>query len=267
MYKIIFSDADGTLLNKDHTVSTLNKYAVNEVIKKGIPFVVISGRSPEAIRLIHRLGNFKSPMICYGGCLMLDENENIIFNVGIDKTISNEILNYVLNKYDNVTYCIYTYDNWYTPDRSNSRIKLEECIVQYNAIEGDMSKVIEPLVNKMLLICDKDKTDIIENDLKNKYPNFSFVKSSDIQIEIMPKGINKGDAIEKFCSLKGYSLKDAMAFGDHFNDETMFNKAGTYFLMDNAPKLLKEKYLNHTESNDKDGIYHALVKIGLINKK
>ena len=40
--KIIFSDVDGTLLNSDHKVLPGTVYAIRELKKKGIPFVIIS---------------------------------------------------------------------------------------------------------------------------------------------------------------------------------------------------------------------------------
>lgn len=266
MVKAVFSDVDGTLFNSKHELSFLNKYAINQLINQGIDFVTISGRSPSAIRIANRLGGFNSSIICYGGCLICDKDNNVVFNIGLDKQKANDVLNYVLGKYDNVTYCIYALDNWYSPNRKHPRIILEEEIVQYDAIEGDMEIVKEPFINKMLLICDKEDTNKIEEDLKNKYPEYSIVKSSDIQIEIMPLGINKGDAIKRYCLMNHIDLKDTLSFGDHFNDESMFLVTGNYFLMGNAPKLLKEKYPNITSSNNEDGFYHALVKIGLIKK-
>lgn len=264
MYKIIFSDVDGTLLDSSHNLSSLNKEAIKKVISKGIPFVIISGRSPSAIRLINKLGDFKSPMICYGGCLMKDENDNVLFNIGLDKNKSNEILNYLTNKYDDITYCIYADDNWYSPDRSHPRIKLEEEIVRYPAIEGDMSKVKEELINKMLIISNEKDTITIEKDLTNRYPMYSIVKSSNIQIEIMPKGINKGFAVLKFCSIKGIDLKDVVALGDHFNDEPMLDIVGKYYLMNNAPEDLKKKLAPFYKTNNESGVYYALKDAKLI---
>ena len=47
--KIIFSDVDGTLLNNSHKVLPGTVYAIRELKKKGIPFVIISARSPSGI--------------------------------------------------------------------------------------------------------------------------------------------------------------------------------------------------------------------------
>ena len=73
--KIIFSDVDGTLLNNSHKVLPGTVYAIRELKKKGIPFVIISARSPSGIRPILEENNFTCPMISYSGALILDENE------------------------------------------------------------------------------------------------------------------------------------------------------------------------------------------------
>ena len=43
-YKLIATDMDGTLLNDEHSISKGNIEAIKEVQKKGIKFVLASGR-------------------------------------------------------------------------------------------------------------------------------------------------------------------------------------------------------------------------------
>ena len=44
MYKAVFIDMDGTLLKSDHSVSEVNKLAIQNLIKKGVLVVLISAR-------------------------------------------------------------------------------------------------------------------------------------------------------------------------------------------------------------------------------
>ena len=43
-YKLIATDMDGTLLNDEHSISKGNIEAIKEVQKKGIKFVLASGK-------------------------------------------------------------------------------------------------------------------------------------------------------------------------------------------------------------------------------
>lgn len=80
----------------------------------------------------------------------------------------------------------------------------------------------------------------------------------------MPNGVTKRSALEKLCGLWRIPVKAAVAFGDQYNDVEMLEAAGMPFLMGNAPQELKEKFASLTDSNEEEGIAHALQKLGMI---
>ena len=86
-------------------------------------------------------------------------------------------------------------------------------------------------------------------------------------IEIMAPGITKGSVVLELCRLWNIDVSKAAAFGDNFNDVEMLEVVGLPFLMENAPKELKLRFKNITDSNDDEGIYNALVKIGAISPR
>ena len=81
----------------------------------------------------------------------------------------------------------------------------------------------------------------------------------------MQSGVTKSSAVKALCELWEIPLEDMVAFGDHYNDVEMLETAGMSFLMGNAPEELKQRFHNVTDSNDEDGIYHGLAKIGMIS--
>ena len=48
-YEIVFSDVDGTLLNTRHQVLPGTLSAIKSLQQQGIPFVIISARSPSVL--------------------------------------------------------------------------------------------------------------------------------------------------------------------------------------------------------------------------
>ena len=71
-FKIVFSDIDGTLLDSQNRVPVKTREAILELEQRGIPFVLISARSPEGMEPIKReLGNH-APMVSFSGGLIQD---------------------------------------------------------------------------------------------------------------------------------------------------------------------------------------------------
>lgn len=53
---------------------------------------------------------------------------------------------------------------------------------------------------------------------------------------------DKGHGLEQLCAALGIAARDAMAFGDNWNDEAMLRTAGTPYLMDTADAALRERF-------------------------
>lgn len=116
-------------------------------------------------------------------------------------------------------------------------------------------------------MCNPDDILDIEQELKIAFPQLSIVKSSDILLEIMPNGITKRTAVKYLCDLWKVPLESAVAFGDNYNDVEILETVGNPFLMGNAPDELKKQFTNITDTNDENGIYHGLMKLGLVSER
>ncbi|ORU21675.1 haloacid dehalogenase, partial [Francisella tularensis subsp. holarctica] len=77
-------------------------------------------------------------------------------------------------------------------------------------------------------------------------------------------GHTKADGIDKVVEYLGLEEYETYAFGDGNNDLEMFDRVDVAIAMENASSQLKEKADLITKTNYNDGIYYALVKLGLI---
>jgi Cof subfamily protein (haloacid dehalogenase superfamily) len=265
-YKAIFCDVDGTLLNNEHRMLDSTIDAIRQLNGKGIKFVIVTARGPSGIYPIFRRYSFVCPMVCYSGALILDEEGNILHSNGFLKETARAIISFIeQNKFD-CTWNIYSMNSWIVKDRNDQRVKREERIVEAEAQEGTLSNLPQgATIGKILCMCNPDKTMEIESALKEKFPCLSIMRSSDILIEIMNKGINKGDSVRFLCDNWGISVEETVGFGDNYNDIDMLNTVSVPYLMDNAPRELKSKFSNITSSNQSDGIYQGLRKLELVD--
>lgn len=262
--KIVFSDVDGTLLNSEHRITPRTLGAVKKLGEKGIPFVVVSARSPSGIYTVTRECGLSCPIAAYSGALILSEKGEVLYHNGMKKSEAQSVLDYIAEKGFDLTPCIYSYDEWIVPDKSNPRVIREESIVKASAREGRVSDFAEDEVSKLLCICDLAQTPEIERGLRENFPELSIVKSCANQIEVIRKGVSKAGVVKELCAKYGIPLSEAAAFGDSYNDAEMLETAGKGVLMGNAPSDLKERIPCHTADNDSDGIAVYLEKTGII---
>lgn len=261
--KIVFSDVDGTLLNSEHRITPRTKSAIKALQEKDITFVIVSARSPSGIYPILKRYKFNCPIISYSGALILNEEKQVLFHRGIDKCEVKRILAFIEENRFDLSWCLYSIDEWVVPDKKDPRIICEENIVEAEAVQGTVDTITDNQINKILCICNPQNMSDIEGKLKKAFPQYSIVKSSDTLLEIMENGITKAAAIKNFCSFKDVDIKDTIAFGDNYNDIEMLSEAGCGFLMGNAPEELRRQIEHITDDNNHDGIYQALAIWGL----
>lgn len=265
-YKIVFSDVDGTLLSNHYQVLPGTLKAIRALKERGIPFVIISGRSPSGIYPILRENQFNCPIISYSGGMIRDENGEILYSKGFSRETAAEVIAYIEENQMDCSWNLYSNDDWLVKDKADVRVMKEENYVHAQSKEGNISALEDGAkVNKIMCICNPEKTSEIEQSLKEAFPELSIAKSSDILLEIMQNGVTKGEAIRWLCQKWDIPTEAAVAFGDNYNDVEMLETVGMPFLMGNAPSELKERFPNHTDDNDSEGIARALKKLGVIS--
>lgn len=266
MYQIVFSDVDGTLLNDQHQMTPLTQQSIIWLHNKQIPFVIVSARSPSGIFPIMEENHFKSHLIAYSGALIMDEYRHILYEKGMKTALAMLIIQ-KLNAM-NITWCVYSFDQWYVQNRQDEKIQREENIVKAQSQEASLDDLLSlPVVHKILCICRPNQTLIVEKQLKKDFPQLTIVKSSDILIEIMEQGINKAQAVKQLCQLWNIPIQKAVAFGDQYNDLDMLLEVGYGWAMGNAPKEIKKQVKYVTLDNNHDGIHYALNNMNYEGKK
>ena len=262
--RAVFSDVDGTLLNSAHRVTPRTAEWIRKLGEMDIPFVIVSARSPSGIYPIMKRNGFRSALIAYSGALIMDEDRNVLYNRQIPRDLAAGIERFFnekkrSDKSFDMSWCIYSADDWISPNRSDPRIAREERIVEAQSREGTVEDLAPGAgVNKFLCICAPGTILEIEKEVKKNFPEVEAVKSSDILLEIMAKGISKADALERYCAHLGITPQETIAFGDNYNDVEMLQAAGISCVMGNAPEAILRRFPLHTADNDHDGIAEAL---------
>jgi hydroxymethylpyrimidine pyrophosphatase-like HAD family hydrolase len=77
-------------------------------------------------------------------------------------------------------------------------------------------------------------------------------------LDLLPRGVSKGRALERLAARLGVDRKESMAIGDNWNDVRMLEWAGQGIVMANAAAelrtLAKTSGWKQAQSNDADGV-------------
>lgn len=265
MIKIILSDIDGTFLKDDKTTTALHAKAIKSVIAKGLKFVFVSARMPEAIYPItDALNMAHTPVISYGGGLVLTESEEVIFDKKMTADDSRGILA-AMKRWQDISINYYAGRRWFV-EKIDKRVQFEMDITKATAeladFDGLLSEKIFP--NKIMVICEPPTCKEMESELSEIFPALNVVRSAPHLLEITDKSVSKATGIEVLLKHYGFALDEAIAFGDNYNDTQMLEMIPQSVAMNNAPDAVKKLAAAVTDSNEQSGIYTYLVKVGII---
>ena len=101
---------------------------------------------------------------------------------------------------------------------------------------------------------------------EKEFPSLSFHRYLDYMVDVYPKGTSKLTGIKVIAEHFDLSLEDVIAFGDGMNDLEMVQGVKMGIAMGNAHPKLKEVAAMITDSVNENGIYNALIRLGLIKE-
>ena len=88
----------------------------------------------------------------------------------------------------------------------------------------------------------------------------SVSQSMKHNLEVMNKGVTKGNAVRILAQMYGINREEIIAIGDNENDISMIEYAGLGIAMGNAEELLKRAADHVTGDYQEDGVAEAIEK-------
>lgn len=266
MFKIVFSDIDGTLLNADRDLSPLTIQTIKSLEEREIPFILISSRMPAAMRhLQQKLGIEHHPIISYNGGLILLDGKAVS---STEIPISTLESLHQFNITHNVHLSLFHADEWYVPREDFwTRREINNTKVQpqfsSNAEVLETWKAAGKGAHKIMAMGEEEKIDSIRDFLiENHGEDLHLYRSKPSYLEIAPRKISKLTAVEHL--LKEHfrlPLSQSMAFGDNYNDREMLQGVGLGIAVGNAkPEVLEIAHMV-TAPGKEDGVAQSIREI------
>lgn len=289
--KAIVMDMDGTLLDPNNEIMPETLRALLECQKKGIHIVLASGRNYGRIQpyldqlelekyggllieingiaiydvqkkerhILRQLSKEEiQPIFTY--LMSLDVESIAVYDEGLFDYMPESILSMkkelrkTLNLSDDYPWTAGPW-GWFTDMRNG--YPNQKYIQQFDEIDCP--------INKLQVLQEEEKLTIVMKDLMEKYGSeFEFFRSAPKQIEIGPLGFSKGDTLLRIMETNQWTKENVLVFGDGGNDISMFNKTEYSIAMGQASDEVKNHAKYVTDSNNQNGIYHALKKFEVI---
>lgn len=259
-YSIVFLDIDGTLLDSGHNLSLNTKRLLNRLEKRGIPVILCSARYPDGVEFVVRQAELHSPIVCYGGALILDENRSILSDTGIEIQTAVRFKRFVDKHFPELITSTYLYNVWLVDDAGNPAIQREAEIIQCRPLAGNLETASQAMdhVHKLLCMGTPVQVGRLQKEAAPMFPELELLSSGAAYLEILPRGVSKRTAMEALQAHYRLSRASSVACGDHFVDLEMLRCAGLGIAMGNAPEEVKAAADFVTASNDEEGVYIAL---------
>ncbi|MCF2661810.1 Cof-type HAD-IIB family hydrolase [Pseudoflavonifractor phocaeensis] len=259
-YSIVLLDIDGTLVDSNDQISHNTKSLLNRLEKKEIPVVLCSARSPSGVEIVVGQVGLHSPIVCYGGSLIMDADRAIIEDRGIEGNTAVRFKQFAAREFPKVTVSTYMYDIWLVDSISDPNVQLVAQRNQCEPLVGELEAAINSVshVHKLLCMGTPEEITRFQNSAAREFPELEFARSGTIYLEVLAKGISKCTAMEKLRTYYGLDAEQVVAMGDYFVDLEMLRHAGLGIAMGNAPDAVKEAAARVTTSCDEEGVYIAL---------
>ena len=259
-YSLIFLDIDGTLLDSNHQIMPKTKRILNRLEQRGVPIVLSSARSPSGVEVVERQAGLHSPVVCYGGSLILDRSRSILGDTGIQSELAVSFKEFALDRFQDIMVSAYIYDIWLVDDVNHPAVQEEAKISLCTPLAGDLRSAVQtmPHIHKLLCIGDQQQITRLQKSAGETFPQLNMIRSKATYLEVMPKGVSKRTAAECFQTYYKVTREEMVAFGDHFVDLELLRYAGVGVAMGNAPDEVKRAADRVTASNDEEGIYLVL---------
>ncbi|RKR05206.1 hypothetical protein C8C83_4538 [Flavobacterium sp. 90] len=253
--KVVVTDLDGTLLNPQHKISDYTKSIFQELHNQNYLIVVATGRHHlDAMAIIEKL-EIPVFLVSSNGARIHSPEKKELFAFNLESDVVKAALNVEIDP--EITVVLFKENVWQT-NRISERLNAfqEELryvpeLVDYKTLEDFSAiKIFFSHDNHEKLVVLKDA--IMANSSQDLHHAFSLPTC----LEFMDKSVDKAVAIQKVLEQEGFSLEEAISFGDGFNDVQMLSSTGKGLIMGNAPALLKETLpnLEVIKTNAEDGV-------------
>jgi Cof subfamily protein (haloacid dehalogenase superfamily) len=234
----IISDLDGTLLGQGQSLDPAVFSLIHSFLERGVLFVAASGRQYKNMRLLFKPVLAQVPMICENGSLIVEADETI-YERNIPRELCFELLSDMF-KIPGTETIVSSERNLYTLMERDAFIRYMNGFLKPNISVVKDYHDISGRMNKISIWWKNGIPAKEEKWFHERYDDrLQVVDGGNGWLDFTMAGVNKGVALRELSQLKGFSLEQALCFGDSENDISMFRECAVSYVMETAREHVK----------------------------
>lgn len=268
---MVVTDLDGTLLQKDHSISSQDNETLQMLGRLGVCRVAATGRNLFKVRQVLSVESpFDYVILSSGAGIIEWKSQKLIKALSITADETGRIINFLINRKQNFKVSRELPDNhnfaWW---QSYDCPELIRYVSHHRLLgEGVLIDPQNPFISSQILMffpSSSDKFDILKEKILKVFPDLSIIRTTSplnsdyTWMEIFPRGVSKAQGIEDICGITGISRENTLSIGNDYNDLEMLEYTRHSYVVDNAPEDLKLKYLISLAHHE-NGFSHAVKK-------
>lgn len=265
-FDVMVLDVDGTLTGSDRQISDVTREAIIGAQQRGKTIAIASGRSIAGIRSIASrisLEEYGGYVIAYNGTTVVNcKTGECIFN----QVVPGDMVQPVYDAARELSVGIMAYNDSAKElivaggVTSYVQADAEACQVSIREVENFTREIHAP-INKIFVSGEPDHMKEVERIMQERFGSqLNVFRSDPYYVELLPKYIDKGIAVDKLAKHLDVSKDRVICVGDSYNDLPMLRYAGMGVAMGNASKEIREQADYVTGTNDEDGIVTLIEK-------
>ena len=280
--KLIVLDIDGTLIDRNQKMSEKVRYAIAKARQEGNVVCIWSGRCHSQVQEEMKEGIVDGIISAAGAAVTWKEK------LIAAEYLTEEQIGFLMDELEKAnSICVYeAYDGIYM--KKSHKDTLRACLegapekaIFMNVKELSERKIKEKELSRkesgnMVYPENIHKVSFYMSDQKKEYWK-ALLQEKGFEVsafsqpgplgncgEICKSSYDKGYALKLLADYLNWDIKDTIAIGDSENDISMLKAAGIGIAMGNALDEVKVHADEVTEPVDKDGVYTAFVRHGII---